>query len=312
MTEFRDATDAEQITWQDGWQARLQDWYGRPDVPAAWAAQQVAGRVAMQAGNDKARIVAVTADGTVVGMLAVALVGQGAGLSAMVNDVWISEQNRRQGYGAQALRLAEDWARGEGARTVWVVTDPAQPAHAALVARYPVRAQHMIRDLTPGAGPATTQLAAGLEGRPMTRQEFSSWRAKSVAEYATEMAESGSASPEEAEAASVAQFDQTLPDGLETADHRFLCLEAGGEVVATNWILHHRNPGTSFVYGVEVSEGHRGKGYGRAAMVIGEQATLDAGDTHLALNVFGHNAVAISMYEAMGYRAYDHGRSADL
>jgi len=61
-----------------------------------------------------------------------------------------------------------------------------------------------------------------------------------------------------------------------------------------------------------VHEGYRGKGYGRAAMVIGERATLDAGDTHLALNVFGHNHIAISLYNGMGYRAYDAGRSVDL
>src|SRR5271165_4006003 len=92
----------------------------------------------------------------------------------------------------------------------------------------------------------------------------------------------------------------------------FLCLCAGGEVVATNWIGHHYGPGVSWVYGVETHAGHRGKGYGRAAMIIGAEATLAAGDAHLGLNVFGHNAVAIGMYESMGYRAYDHGRSIEL
>jgi ribosomal protein S18 acetylase RimI-like enzyme len=165
----------------------------------------------------------------------------------------------------------------------------------------------MIRELSGG-----TQLPGGVTGREMTGPEFSAWRAESVADYAAQMAESGSTTPEEAAAASAAQFDQLLPGGLGTPGHSFLCLEAGGEVVATNWIAHHRYPGTSWVYGVEVSEGRRGKGYGRAAMVIGEQSTLAAGDTHLALNVFGHNTVAISMYEAMGYRTYDEGRSAEL
>jgi ribosomal protein S18 acetylase RimI-like enzyme len=47
-------------------------------------------------------------------------------------------------------------------------------------------------------------------------------------------------------------------------------------------------------------------------MILGEQATLAAGDTYLGLNVFGHNDVAIGLYESMGYRAYDHGRSIEL
>jgi GNAT superfamily N-acetyltransferase len=176
-----------------------------------------------------------------------------------------------------------------------------------MFSRYPVRSLQMISELGPAA-----EVPAGLAGRLMTEAEFAAWRAAVVDEYATELAESGSTAPEQAAAASAAQTDQILPDGLRTQDHSFLCLEAGGQVVATNWILHHRRPGVSWVYGVEVSAGHRGRGYGRAAMVIGENATLNAGDTHLALNVFGHNAVAISLYRAMGYRAYDEGRSADL
>ena len=47
-------------------------------------------------------------------------------------------------------------------------------------------------------------------------------------------------------------------------------------------------------------------------MIVGERAAIDVGDTHLALNVFGQNRVAISLYNAMGYRAYDAGRSVDL
>ena len=74
-------------------------------------------------------------------------------------------------------------------------------------------------------------------------------------------------------------------------------------------MCHHRGPGISWIYDVEVAAEFRGKGYGRAAMIIGERAALDAGDTHLALNVFGDNEVAIRLYESMGYRRYEDGRS---
>jgi ribosomal protein S18 acetylase RimI-like enzyme len=36
-------------------------------------------------------------------------------------------------------------------------------------------------------------------------------------------------------------------------------------------------------------------------MLAGERATLDAGDTYLGLNVFGHNTAAIRLYDSMGY-----------
>jgi hypothetical protein len=47
-------------------------------------------------------------------------------------------------------------------------------------------------------------------------------------------------------------------------------------------------------------------------MIIGEEATVAAGDTHLGLNVFGHNTPAISLYQSMGYCGYDDARSIEL
>jgi len=170
-----------------------------------------------------------------------------------------------------------------------------------------VRALQMIKKLS---GPGV--LADGLEGRPMTDAEFGDWRAEMERGYASDVADAGEMTAEQAAASAAAQTNELLPNGLGTANNSFLCLSAGEDVVATNWIAHHRAPGLSWVYAVEVHEGHRGRGYGRAAMVLGERASLDAGDTHLALNVFGHNHVAISLYTAMGYRGYDAGRSVGL
>jgi hypothetical protein len=50
----------------------------------------------------------------------------------------------------------------------------------------------------------------------------------------------------------------------------------------------------------------------QAAMILGEAATVAAGDTHLGLNVFGHNSAAIGLYLSMGYRDYDDSRSVEL
>ena len=130
-----------------------------------------------------------------------------------------------------------------------------------------------------------------------------------MAGYADDIAGSGLASRESAQQSAIKQFDELLPDGLATENHTFLCVEAEDEVVATNWLSHHYAPKTSFVFGVEVEARHRGKGYGRAAMELGEQASLQAGDTQLALNVFGQNAPAIGLYKSMGYATVERIRS---
>jgi ribosomal protein S18 acetylase RimI-like enzyme len=155
-------------------------------------------------------------------------------------------------------------------------------------------------------------LPDGLESRPMTDVEFAGWRAEVVRGYAADVADSGAMTPEEGIQAAEAQTDEILPRGLGTPGHAFLCLCAHGKVVATNWIQHHRSPGVSWVYSVETRQDQRGKGYGRAAMVMGERATVEAGDGYLALNVFGRNEVAIGLYRSMGYREYDSARSVEF
>jgi GNAT superfamily N-acetyltransferase len=307
QVSLRDATSSRAASWLDGWRARLGIWYGRVEVSAEWAAGQVEGRIAGHEAAAASERFAITAAGQVVGILAASAGDEGGRKAVMLDDIWVEPQYRGHGYAADALRQAEAWARAQDAAAMWALTDPANPAHAALFSRYPVRAHQMIKRIT-----GRERLAEGLWSRPMTEPEFADWRARGIADYAAQRAESGLASAAAATADSAAQYNMLLPDGLATANHTFLCLCAGDQVVATIWTCHHRAPRTSWVYDVEVGKQHRGKGFGRAAMIAGENATLDGGDTQLALNVFGQNSVAIRLYTSMGYRAYDHARSIEL
>jgi GNAT superfamily N-acetyltransferase len=307
VIEFRQATETERAAWLDEWRGRLQRWYDQPDVPAGWADRLVTGRIDRFRTAVVSTVFAITRDGSLVGLLAVSVDERDGNRAAIIGDVWITESQRRQGYATEALGYAEAWSRAQGASGVWVSTDPAEPAHAALFARYPVRAHQMIKDVRTVAA-----LPDGVTARPMTEAEFADWRAATIRGYAADIADSGSMPASEAAASAAAQTDQLLPDGLHTANHSFLCLVAGGAVVATNWIAHHRMQGTSWVYGVEVLPDHRGRGYGRPAMIMGEQATHATGDTHLALNVFGHNSTAIRLYAGLRYRAYEDARSIEL
>jgi ribosomal protein S18 acetylase RimI-like enzyme len=305
VIEVREATGPQASRWQEDWRGRLEAAFGQHDVPPDWASRQAEHKVAEYRDAARGSAFAVMADGQTVGMLALVLAPQGGGPPrAAIADLWIASPHRRRGYGSAALRWAESQAQ---AGPLWVSIDPADPAQAALFRRYPVRSQAMIKRLH-----RPDPLPAGLEVRPMTQARFAAFRAEMIRGYAADIASSGTLPAAGAAVRAATQTDQTLPDGLNTANHTFLCLHAGAEEVAVNWLCHHREPGASWIYGVEVSERHRGQGYGRAAMIAGEQATLAAGDTHLSLNVFGSNAVATGLYERMGYQTVDQSRSIDL
>ena len=164
-------------------------------------------------------VFAIDSGGDHVGMLAVALTEQDGSPGVVINDLWIAPAHRRRGYGSAALRQAEAWAAGQQARSVWALTDPADQVHAAFFASYPVRAHQMIKAIS---GPG--ELADGLEGRPMTEDEFADWRAETVRGYTADIIDSGTLPPAEAGSRPQTQFDQLLPAGLRTENHTFLCL----------------------------------------------------------------------------------------
>src|SRR5262249_27283091 len=95
-------------------------------------------------------------------------------------------------------------------------------------------------------------------------------------------------------------------------DNTFLVLEAAGEPIGTGWLKHGHLPGATYGYSLHVEEQYRGKGYGRAAMAVGERATLAAGDEVLMFTVWGGNEVAMNLYTSAGYHVLEENRSTDL
>ena len=56
-----------------------------------------------------------------------------------------------------------------------------------------------------------------------------------------------------------------------------------------------------WLYEIELDEAARGRGLGREAMIEFEARARDLGAEKLALNVFGGNEVARSLYRSLGY-----------
>jgi ribosomal protein S18 acetylase RimI-like enzyme len=145
---------------------------------------------------------------------------------------------------------------------------------------------------------------AGLSLRPPTQDEFEQWLPHTEAEYARHIAESGSMSA--AAAAEKARLDtaQRFTTGLDSPGQVLFRLVAGDQPVGWLWLnvpVIGGDPLMAWVNNIEVDPEYRGRGYGRAAMLLAEDEARARGMTSLGLNVHGQNTVARSLYDSLGY-----------
>ena len=140
----------------------------------------------------------------------------------------------------------------------------------------------------------------------MTVDEYDAWQHALAVDYAAEKVAAGTWAAEGAVQRALDESAEMLPDGVDTA--RMLIFRAiadDGRPVGRAWVgLDHPRgaPGTAFLYDIEVDEGERGQGFGRALLAAVEDAVRTAGRSALELNVFRTNDTAVGLYETSGYR----------
>jgi ribosomal protein S18 acetylase RimI-like enzyme len=140
--------------------------------------------------------------------------------------------------------------------------------------------------------------------RPMRPDEYPAWVAASKAGYANDIATHGGLPADVAQRKSETDFANILPDGLKTPGHAFFVVEADSGSVGYLWLAEREQHGqrTLFVYEIEIHDGERGKGYGRATMLLAEDEARSRGLNQVQLNVFGGNDVARGLYRSLGYQ----------
>jgi GNAT superfamily N-acetyltransferase len=142
---------------------------------------------------------------------------------------------------------------------------------------------------------------------PMSPEQFARYRATSEQEYAEQIRESGSLPADEAAAKAADDFARLLPDGLATPDHRLWTAydDADDGVIEVGMLWLHLSPTSeglaAFGYDLSVRPDLRGRGYGRAIVTTALDACRDLGVVSVALNVFGQNLTARSLYEDLGF-----------
>ena len=145
---------------------------------------------------------------------------------------------------------------------------------------------------------------AELTLRPMTRAEWDEWMPRQLAGYARHIADSGAMPEAEAWAKATADTARSWHAGYPTPGQLVFRIMAGDEAAGWLWLAV---PGPdpdrlmAWVYNIEVDPAFRGRGYGRAAMILAEGEARSRGMTSLGLNVHGHNTVARSLYDSLGY-----------
>ncbi|MBO4259195.1 GNAT family N-acetyltransferase [Streptomyces griseorubiginosus] len=226
---------------------------------------------------------------------------------ARLTELRIEEPDRRRGRGTVAVLAAEEIARAWGCKRVEApVPGEAEGAlRLATALGYVRRSRNMVKRL----GTTPPELPTGSSARPMTEAEYGPWIEYESEHYVRSMVERG-VSAEEARKKADEGHAKLLPDGLASENTVISVLEHEGVPVGTLWVGLWSE--MAYVLDVEADARHRGRGHGRALMLLAEIQAIAAGKDRIGLHVFAGNAPAERLYESLGYETTSHNLQKDL
>jgi GNAT superfamily N-acetyltransferase len=138
----------------------------------------------------------------------------------------------------------------------------------------------------------------------MRDDEFAAWLPRMRTDYADSMTRYGGLPVATAEAKANSDVERLFPGEAPSPDQSVFVLEADGERVGELWVAESHEPPNDdalWIYDIRIEESHRGRGYGREAMLHAEAVARSRGLGRIALNVFGRNEVARNLYRSLGY-----------
>jgi len=142
--------------------------------------------------------------------------------------------------------------------------------------------------------------------RPLRDDELPDFIRRGSEGYARDMVEHAGLTPEQAKKKSDNDWANLMPKGRVPGGHYVFAIEdeETGDRVGDLWFAERTSDFDStvaFVYSIEIYEPFRGRGFGKQAMLLLEDEVRARGLAHVALNVFGGNEVARSLYRSLGY-----------
>ena len=138
----------------------------------------------------------------------------------------------------------------------------------------------------------------------MTDAEFRDFMELILPPYAAERAVADHMPLDAAERFAREQHDRLLPNGHETAGHRFLRIVAEGTpAVGGLWLWIDDASEQAFLYNITIFAPYRHQGFASAALSLVERLCRDSGCRALGLNVFASNEAALALYRKVGFRS---------
>lgn len=142
--------------------------------------------------------------------------------------------------------------------------------------------------------------------RPVRDEELPAFIRSARDGYAQQLEEHAYTSPVDAVEKAERDIAELLPDGrIPEGHHAYLVEDAStGEALGRLWFAERtRGEETvAWIYEISIDERARGRGLGRQAMMLLEEEVRRLGLPEIALNVFGGNEPARSLYRSLGYR----------
>ena len=144
---------------------------------------------------------------------------------------------------------------------------------------------------------------------PPHPDEFATWNAHQIRDYAKEKVAAGTWKDAEALIRAEVENKTLLPQGFATTGHHIRRIEDHdtGQLIAWIWVALATEgpPDLAWLFDIEILPEHRGKGLGRSVMQLAETEAKALGCTRLGLHVFAINKVAHHLYESSGYNVTD-------
>ncbi|GAA2248085.1 MULTISPECIES: GNAT family N-acetyltransferase [Kitasatospora] len=255
-------------------------------------------------GGGRSRRWQICVNGRPVGGLRTTALPWGTQWWGEISELEVTD-GRGRGRGTVGALAAEEVLRGWDCSRVDVriPTEATAAIRLAQALGYTERMRNMAKHLDR----APDLPAAGLTTRPIGEAEFDDWLARAKAGYLHDLGASG-LTEQQARAKSDTDHQHLLPQGPATPDVALRRLyDPEGTPLGSLWVALRQSvlangAPLAWVMTVEVDREQRGRGYGRALMLLAERECLAAGVRDLGLNVFSSNTVATGLYDSLGYR----------